>query len=208
MSLQQQLQRGLAELSIELDADRQQQLIQYLELISKWNRHFNLTAIRDINEMLPLHVLDSLTVLPYLRGEKVLDVGTGAGLPGIPLAISRPELHVTLLDSNGKKTRFLTQVKIELGLNNVDVVKERIEDYRPEHKFDVIVSRAFASLTDMINAVKHLITSETRVLAMKADAEQELATCPVGFEPIAIHELTIPGLMVKRQLIEIQQSTE
>src|SRR5512134_2442486 len=139
----QALAGGINALALTIDADRQQRLLRYLQLMEKWNRVYNLTAIRERLQMVYQHLLDSLAIVPHVRPNNVLDVGSGAGLPGIPLAIARPELQVTLIDSIAKKTAFLLQVKAELGLANLKVVTGRVEDYRPEADFDVVTSRAF-----------------------------------------------------------------
>lgn len=142
-----ELARGADELGVALDADKQRQLLAYLALLIKWNKAYNLTAVRDPDEMVSRHLLDSLSIVPYAEaGDNWLDVGSGGGMPGVPLAILFPEKRLTLLDSNGKKTRFLTQVKLELKLANLEVVHSRVEAFRPESPFDGIVSRAFSSL--------------------------------------------------------------
>ena len=156
-----------AELS-DLDETKIQQLENYLLLLDKWNKTYNLTAVRDIYEMASRHVLDSLAILPWVHGKNILDVGTGAGLPGIPLAIARPDLCVTLLDSNGKKTRFLEAVKRTLHLTNINIVQMRVESYRFAQGFDTITSRAFSQMDEMINLTKHLIANDGVWLAMKS----------------------------------------
>ena len=206
------LQQGIDELSLSIDAETQQKLIQYIELIAKWNKAFNLTAIRNIDKMLTLHLLDSLAVVPYIKADRILDVGAGAGLPGIVLALCYPDKEFVLLDTNGKKTRFMTQAKIELGLANVEVVQARIDEYgidenEPLSPFDAIISRAFASISDMLGYVDHLVTDETTVLAMKSDVEEEISQMPAAYVIREIHELIIPGLQAKRQLLELSKKT-
>ncbi|MDH5516955.1 MAG: 16S rRNA (guanine(527)-N(7))-methyltransferase RsmG [Gammaproteobacteria bacterium] len=206
--LNSRLQQGIEQLSLQIEPQTRQKLIQYIELIAKWNKSFNLTAIRDIDDMLTLHLLDSLAVLPYIDARRVLDVGAGAGLPGMVLALCCPQKEFVLLDTNGKKTRFMTQAKIELGLTNVEVVHARVDEYQPLEAFDAIISRAFASVSDMLDYVDHLVTDETtKVLAMKADGEQEIsqlsAACKAKWQIEQIHQLVIPGLQAKRQLIAI-----
>jgi len=142
-------------------------LLDYLFLLKKWNLAYNLTAVRDLESMVSKHILDSLAILPWLHGEKILDVGTGAGLPGIPLAIAKPELHFVLLDANGKKIRFLNEVKRLLDLKNLEVVQFRVENYHPAQGFDTVISRAFSSLEQMIHWTQHLIAKEGIWLAMK-----------------------------------------
>jgi len=170
-------------------------------LLQKWNRTYNLTAVRDPADMVTRHVLDSLAVLPYLSGSSMIDVGTGAGLPGIPLAIARPLQSWTLLDANAKKTRFLTQAVGELHLNKVRAVNSRAEDYRPAEKFDTLVSRAFASIADMLACAGHLCAPGGRILAMKGTfPEKELADVPAGMA-IDVRRLVVPGLDAERHLV-------
>ncbi len=209
-SLQERLKQGIDELSLDIPDETQQKLIQYIELIAKWNKAFNLTAIRNIDEMLTLHLLDSLAVVPYISGNRVLDVGAGAGLPGIVLALCYPDKEFVLIDTNGKKTRFMTQARIELGLANVEVVHARVDDYgvdkiQPLKPFDAIISRAFASISDMLAYVGHLVTDKTSVLAMKADSENEISQMPEDYAISEIHELSVPGLQAKRQLLVIHK---
>jgi 16S rRNA (guanine527-N7)-methyltransferase len=142
-------------------------LLHYLVLLNKWNVAYNLTAIRDLESMISKHILDSLAILPWIKGEKLLDVGTGAGLPGIPLAIARPDLRVVLLDSNGKKIRFLHEVKRQLKLKNVELVQLRAETYQPTTGFDTVTSRAFSNIEQMIHWTQHLVAKDGIWLAMK-----------------------------------------
>lgn len=158
------LSDGLEELGINTPIDG---FLQYLHLLYKWNHAYNLTAVRDMEEMATKHILDSLTILPWVKGNHVIDVGSGAGLPGIPLALARPDLTIVLLDSNGKKSRFLQEVKRVLSLTNVSVVQSRVEDYRPAFAFDTIMTRAFSSLEQMIHWTHHLIATDGIWLAMK-----------------------------------------
>ena len=160
--------------------------------------------------MVTLHLLDSLAVVPFIKAGRILDVGAGAGLPGIVLALCFPDKEFVLLDTNGKKTRFMTQAKIELGLANVEVVQARIDEYFNDEKgllkpFDAIISRAFASISDMLGNVDHLATTDTTILAMKADCEDEISQMPETYAIKDIHELVIPGLQAKRQLIAINK---
>jgi len=172
-----------------------------VHLLVKWNAAYTLTAVRDPGEMVTRHLLDSLAVAPHLHGRRVLDIGTGPGLPGIPLAIARPALSFTLLDANAKKTRFVTQVVGELALNNVEVVQARVENYRPAEKFDTLVSRAFASIADMLDGARHLCAPEGRFLAMKGTyPEEELAAIPHGFASEVL-ALQVPGLAAQRHLV-------
>jgi 16S rRNA (guanine527-N7)-methyltransferase len=196
------LAEGITALKIPSTPEQREKLLAFLRLIQKWNRVYNLTAIRDVQMGVDLHLLDSLTVWPYLRGERILDVGTGAGLPGIPLAVMSNDRHFVLLDSNAKKTRFVQQAVIELGLRNVEVVTARVEDYRPERGFDTVLARAYASLADILGTVRRLLAPGGVILAQKGQLpENELQTlkdCAVN-----THLLNIPGLDVKRHLIEI-----
>jgi 16S rRNA (guanine527-N7)-methyltransferase len=189
-------------MKLDLGEAAEHRLMAYLALLEKWNRTYNLTAVRDPLEMVPRHLLDSLSVLPWLAGPNVLDIGSGAGLPGIPLAIARPDLAFTLLDSNAKKTRFITQAVAELGLAHVTVVNARAEEFHPPHSFATLVTRAFASIPDMLAACGHLCGSGCRLLAMKGAVPQaELASLPDGFKVSAIHALEVPGLEAQRHVI-------
>jgi len=201
MKLEKRLQQGLSEMGLDLAAPVRKKLLNFLELLEKWNRAYNLTAVRDPEQMVPRHLLDSLTVLPYLQGPRVLDIGTGAGLPGIPLALARPDLDFTLLDSNAKKTRFATQALHELGLKNVAVVQERVEKFHPETKFDTLIARAFASIPDMLAASRHLCAPRGRFLVMKGVfPQEELAAVTDGYRA-EVKALRIPGLDAARHLV-------
>ncbi len=203
MSDRDRLAGGLRELDLALDDDQVTALLTYRDLLVKWNRAFNLTAVRDPGEMIARHLLDSLAVLPHLEAGPTLDVGTGAGLPGIPLAIARPDQAFTLLDGNGKKVRFARQARRELGLENVEVVHARVEQYRKAPS--QIISRAFAALSDMLAVTGPLIAPETRVLAMKATAvERELAELPAGWTA-RVEPLAVPGLAETRVLVIIRR---
>ncbi len=180
------LHEGLRQLGLHLPTDG---LLQYINLLHKWNHAYNLTAIRDPESMVIRHLLDSLAILPWVKGHRVLDVGSGAGLPGIPLALARPELHVVLLDSNGKKIRFLQEVKRALRLNNVEIVQTRVESYHQAHGFDTVTSRAFSTLAQMIHLTKHLVAGDGIWLAMKGrhpEAELEAIHHPFRVEPYQI----------------------
>ncbi len=195
------LRQGLQEMGVDLPAPALEKLLAFLALLEKWNRSYNLTAVRDPEQMVPRHLLDSLTVLPYLQGPRVLDIGTGAGLPGIPLALARPDLAFTLLDSNAKKTRFATQAMHELGLKNVIIVQERVEKFHPETKFDTLIARAFASIPDMLAASRHLCAAQGRFLVMKGVfPQEELAAVTDGYRA-EVKALHIPGLDAARHLV-------
>jgi len=203
MSDRDRLAGGLRELDLALNDDQVTALLTYRDLLVKWNRAFNLTAVRDPGEMIARHLLDSLAVLPHLEAGPTLDVGTGAGLPGIPLAIARPDQAFPLLDGNGKKARFVRQARRELGLDNVEVVHARVEQYRKAPS--QIISRAFAALSDMLAVTGPVIAPETRVLAMKATAvERELAELPAGWTA-RVEPLAVPGLAETRVLVIIRR---
>lgn len=198
---QTELGAGLQQMGIELSLQQQEQLLDYLGLLVKWNKVYNLTAVRDPDQMISRQLLDSLSILPWVRGRRVLDVGTGAGLPGVPLAIACPGTAFTLLDSNGKKTRFVRQAVAQLGLENVEVVHERIEKLVGGERFDRITSRAFASLQDFIGATRHLLAREGRWLAMKGLADRQEGQLPEGVH-IDRHPLSVPGCEAERHLAE------
>lgn len=204
MQAEQRLQQGLKQLGLNIAPQTQQKLMDYLQLMLKWNKAYNLTAIRELDAMVIRHLLDSLSILPYIDQSPVLDVGTGAGLPGIPLALCLPDTQFVLLDSNGKKTRFLTQVKIELGIDNVEVIHSRIEQYQPSVRFPLITCRAFAALNTILDLTQHLVTSGSRILAMKGREEMPVLTA--GYTQVAQHLLDVPWLNEERRLIEIKQS--
>ena len=204
MQAEQRLSRGLEQQGLSLSEDTRHQLMAYLQLMQKWNRAYNLTAIRQLDAMVVRHLLDSLSILPFIDAGPVLDVGSGAGLPGIPLALALPDCHFVLLDSNGKKTRFLTQVKIELGIENLEIIHSRVEDYQPGHGFPIITCRAFAALNTILERTQHLVTSSTRILAMKG--KEQVPALPEGFEQVDSHPLEVAWLNEERQLIEIRTS--
>jgi 16S rRNA (guanine527-N7)-methyltransferase len=185
-----------------LPADDRQRLLAFVRLLVKWNAAYNLTAVRDPAEMVTRHLLDSLVLLPYLQGMRVLDIGTGPGLPGIPLAVARPDCAFTLLDANAKKTRFVTQVVGELGLKNVEVVQARVENYRPVEKFDTLVARAFASIAGILESARHLCAPHGHFLVMKGVyPEAELAAIPAEYALREVVALKVPGLDGARHLV-------
>jgi 16S rRNA (guanine527-N7)-methyltransferase len=176
-------------------------LLRYLDLLVRWSRAYNLTAVRDPAQMVTRHLLDSLAILPWVPAGRLLDAGSGAGLPGVPLAIARPPLEVTLLDSAGKKVRFLNQVRRELGLDTLFPVQERLECYAPEQAFDAVVSRAFASLADFGRAARHL-GGGARLLAMKGRyPREELGELPGWLRVESVERLEVPGLQEDRHLV-------
>lgn len=202
--LGERLAAGVEMLGLSLRGNQHRQLLDYLALLVKWNKAYNLSAIRDPETMIDLHLLDSLAVAPYLRGRYFGDVGTGAGLPGIPLAILFPDRHFTLIDSNGKKVRFLFQVRTELGLDNVRELQTRAEDTRLEQPLDGVLSRAFTSLEEMIVRCAHLLAPGGRCYAMKGLwPENELRALPKPFKVLARHSLTVPGVAAQRHLLEL-----
>ncbi len=199
------LSRLLAEAGISLSDQQQQQLVAYVEMLHKWNKAYNLTSVRDPNEMLVRHILDSIVVAPHLQGKRFIDVGTGPGLPGIPLSIVRPESHFTLLDSLGKRVRFLRQVQHELKLTNIEPVQSRVEDFPAEPPFDGVISRAFASLNDMVSWCHHLPGDAGRFYALKGQLpEDEIALLPAGLAVESIVELKVPHLEGERHLVIVK----
>jgi len=202
------LRKGALEMGLCLDDKTQAQLLAYVELLFKWNKVYNLTAIRDKSEMVSHHLLDSLAVVPHLWSGRWLDVGCGGGMPGLVLAIVKPDWQFTLLDSNTKKTGFVQQAVIELGLKNVSVHSGRVEDWQPSYKFDGIISRAFAELGDFLAVSKHLIAPDGRWAAMKGLPESELAGVAKGFEIEKIVSLKVPGLEAARSLVIAKVSRE
>ena len=202
MDLEQRLRSGLAELEVaDLDDQQVSALLRYVDLLTRWNRSYNLTAVRDPAAMVTHHLLDSLAVLPWLKGRRLLDAGSGAGLPGVPLAVARPRMDVTLLDSVGKKVRFLNQVCRELGLANAEPAHGRLESYQPGAPFDAIISRAFASLAAFVAAARHL-AGVASLLAMKGRyPERELSELPEWVRVHSVEELRVPGLQAERHLV-------
>lgn len=197
-----QLTQGLVTLSIDLPAPTQEKLLAYLALLQKWNKTFSLTALRDPSIAVSHHLLDSLAILPFVTAGPLLDVGSGGGQPGIPLAIVRPDLRVTLLDSNSKKTAFLQQAAIELGLPNIAVHCGRVEQYQPPVKFAAIVSRAFSELADFVTLSRQLLAAEGHWLAMKGVwPHEEIARLPNDVVVEAVHRLEVPGVDGERHLV-------
>ncbi len=197
------LAEGLQPLDCKLDDDIQAKLISYICLLDKWNNTYNLTAVRDIQKMVPQHLLDSLSVNTYLQGKRVLDVGTGAGLPGIPLALANPDKEFVLLDSAMKRTRFVVQAVGELGLKNVQVVQNRIEDYQTENLFDTIISRAFTAMDDFVSVTEHLCAASGQLLAMKGRfPAQEINSLPDQWQ-IKSDSLEVPDVNAERHVVII-----
>jgi 16S rRNA (guanine527-N7)-methyltransferase len=200
MNQAEQLADGIRQMGLNVDARAQQRLLEYLALLQKWNKVYNLTAVRNLQEMVTLHLLDSLSVMPYVHGPRVLDVGSGGGLPGIVLAICNPTLQVTTIDTVQKKAIFMRQVKGELGLENLSVVHARVEEYQPERPYEQIISRAFSEIALFLRLTKHLIADGGEWLAMKGLVPtQELASLDV--KPKAIQPLRVAGLDAERHLV-------
>ncbi len=205
-TLQSQFEAGLEIMGLSVPDTVAPQLMDYLGLLVQWNRAFNLTAVRDPKDMVSKHLLDSLAVLPFIGTGQVADVGSGAGLPGIPLALSLPDTRFTLIDSNGKKTRFLNQVKMVLKLENIDVIHQRVEDYSPMSNgiaiyFDTIIARAYAGTQDILKSTAHLQQTGTRILVMQGKLDETLELA--GYTLKHSHALNVHGLNAERHLLEI-----
>ena len=201
------LRQGIADLGLALPQSATGRLLDYLALLAKWNRVYNLTAIREETQWVSLHLLDSLVVVPHLPPGRIVDVGSGAGLPGIPIALACPDRQVTLLDSNQKKGAFLTQASTELALANVKVVIERAESYHPDTTYDVVISRAFSSIADFIRVAGHLCRAGGLLAAMKgARPEAEIAQLPGSWTAETIIPLHVPGLGAQRHLVTLRRT--
>lgn len=204
-NLAHKLAEGLATMGLELPTGAQEKLLAYLGLLAKWNRAYNLTAVRDLEEMVSRHLLDSLAMLPFVHGQSLADLGSGAGLPGIPLAIARPDLAVTLIESSGKKARFLREAARSLPLGNVRVFEARVQNVAG--LFDTVTCRAFASLRDMLLWGGHLLAPDGRLLALKGRIDaNELAAVPAGFRVQSIHALAVPGFAGERSLVDLARA--
>lgn len=200
------LTKALDQIDLNVSEYQAQQLVVYVQLIDKWNKAYNLTSVRDPKEMLVKHILDSIVVAPHLEKTNYIDVGTGPGLPGIPLAIMLPQKQFTLLDSLGKRVRFMKQAAFELGLKNVNPVQSRVEQYQSDIQLDGVLSRAFASLKDMLHWCQHLVNSEGCFLALKGQLPvEELEQLSEGFELQQSIRLEVPGLEGERHLIRINK---
>jgi 16S rRNA (guanine527-N7)-methyltransferase len=205
MSLATGLQRGVTALGLVVPPAAQEQLLAYLNLLHKWNAAYNLTAVRGRERMLTHHVLDSLAVVPHLRGRRWVDVGSGAGLPGIPVALASPDAAVTLVDSNHKKTAFLEQAVIELSLRNVTVVRSRIEEWQPAQRFDNVISRALSDLPEFLALAGRLCAPDGVIAAMKGlYPHEEIAQVPPAYRLRRVVALEVPGLAAQRHLVLIE----
>lgn len=199
---------GLQAMGLMLGADKQEKLLAYVMLLAKWNKVYSLTAIREPERMVTHHLLDSLAPLAKIQGDnlRILDVGSGFGTPGIPLAIARPDWQLALLDSNHKKTTFLRQALLELQLSNVSVVTERVEHYRPDLPFHIITSRAFADLAEFVKLTRHLLAMNGEWAALKGVyPHEEIAQLPVGVQVTGVDHLKVPGMDAERHLVHIKQ---
>ncbi|TGN39485.1 16S rRNA (guanine(527)-N(7))-methyltransferase RsmG [Marinobacter confluentis] len=206
---QRQLAEGLADMGLALDESVQARLLAFLALLNKWNRAYNLTAVRDSKQMVSRQLLDSLSILPFVSTDHLLDVGAGGGLPGIPLAIVRPQSRFTLLDSNSKKTRFLTQCVLELGLKNVEVIHGRAEQCQPSQPFQQISSRAFTALDNMVNWCGELLANDGEFLAMKGQfPDDEVAALPEHWQVSHQQTLSVPGSEGDRHLLIVRRSPD
>jgi 16S rRNA (guanine527-N7)-methyltransferase len=211
-ALRRELLQGIAALDtrgqrLSLDANKVDQLIAYIALLDRWNKAYNLTAVRDPAAMVVRHLLDSLAIAPYVSGQRIIDVGTGPGLPGIPLAITFPDRHFSLLDSNGKKTRFLFQAKTQLSLKNVEIIEDRVESYHPEPLFDAVVTRAFADLSLTARLCRHLLIDHGKIYAMKAqEADDSASIWDPGMRLLDRYNIDVPGLDEPRTLVVLERT--
>ncbi|QYJ82457.1 16S rRNA (guanine(527)-N(7))-methyltransferase RsmG [Shewanella aegiceratis] len=199
-----QLDSYLADMQMTATPKQKQQLLDFVAMLAKWNKAYNLTSVRDPEQMLIRHIMDSLAASPHLVGERFIDVGTGPGLPGIPLAIMNPDKKFVLLDSLGKRIRFQKQVQFELAIGNISSVESRVEAYQPEEKFDGVLSRAFASIQDMLQWCHHLPKPTGCFYALKGQlSDEEMANMPEGFELTDVFELKVPRLDEQRHLLRV-----
>jgi 16S rRNA (guanine527-N7)-methyltransferase len=197
------LQQGLTKLSLQIGETRIEALLNFIKLIEKWNQAYNLTAIRNPEEMVSMHILDSLSILPYVIPYRIADIGTGAGLPGIPLAICLPDCFFVLVDSNSKKTRFVQQAALELKLKNVEIVHSRVELFKPQQLFSTLITRAFAEMSQIYKLTSHLLDDQGQLLAMKGQSpDQELKTINIDYKVIP---LNVPGINAERCLIQLKR---
>jgi 16S rRNA (guanine527-N7)-methyltransferase len=208
MSVKEQLAQGIDRLDIELPQDSLERLVSYVSLLGKWNRVYNLTAIREPGKVVTHHVLDSLAVLPHINADTIADIGSGAGLPGIPIALARPLCRIALVESNHKKCAFLRQAMTELRLSNVDVVTERAEKWHPPALFDLVISRAFADLAGFVEVAGHLCKGDGALAAMKGlYPDEELAQLPSQVQLQGVGKIDVPGLRAARHLVIMRPGT-
>ena len=204
-SFQKKVEEGLASMGLPFSKETADKCCRHLFLLKRWNKVFNLTGLKDLNEMIVKHVLDSAAILPLLKGKRIIDVGSGAGFPGIPIAVLLPDTSFALLDSNGKKVRFLVEIKSYLDLDNITIVNERVEKHVPTSPYDMVVCRAFSSLEKIVLNCSRLVASSGSVLAMKAAlSEGEIAAARKVSPRVKIHELKIPSLKLPRHAVEMQ----
>ena len=202
--LTRQLELACEQLCLPVSSEQTHKLIAFLQLLFKWNKAYNLTSVRDPQQMLTVHIVDSIAVSPFLTEKKYVDVGTGPGLPGIPLAILNPEKSFTLLDSLGKRIRFIKQVAYELAITNIEPVQSRVEDFHPDAAFDGVLSRAFASIGDMLHWCDHLTDHNGGFLALKGQyPEAELAVLPSDYKLASEDKIIVPGLDAERHLLKL-----
>ncbi|MBT8144823.1 MAG: 16S rRNA (guanine(527)-N(7))-methyltransferase RsmG [Gammaproteobacteria bacterium] len=200
----QRLCDGARSLDLDLAADAAQRMLDYLALLRKWNRAYNLTAVTNTDAQVAAHLLDSLSIAPFINGDSVADVGSGAGLPGIPLALAQPQKRFTLIDSRAKRTRFLREAVRVLALENVTIVQDRVEDYRPPERFATVVARAFAALPKMLDLSGHLLAEGGEIVAMKGrDPSAEVDAIPAQWRVIAVEGLSVPGLTAQRHVVRV-----
>lgn len=203
------LEQGVVALGLALPADAQPKMLRFLDLLAHWNRVYNLTAVRDPLDMVTRHLLDSLSALPYLHGRRVLDLGTGAGLPGIPLALARPDLDFTLLDGNAKKIRFVTQACLEIPVPNAHPVHARAEKYAPAEKFDTLITRAVGSLADLLQQAAHLCAAGGHIVVMKGELPMhEVNAVPGEYRIVATPAVRVPGLDAARHVVIVERPAE
>ncbi|NND61479.1 MAG: 16S rRNA (guanine(527)-N(7))-methyltransferase RsmG [Gammaproteobacteria bacterium] len=200
----QRLCDGARSLDLDLATDAAQRMLDYLALLRKWNRAYNLTAVTNTDAQVAAHLLDSLSIAPFINGDSVADVGSGAGLPGIPLALAQPQKRFTLIDSRAKRTRFLREAVRVLALENVTIVQDRVEDYRPPERFATVVARAFAALPKMLDLSGHLLAEGGEIVAMKGrDPSAEVDAIPAQWRVIAVEGLSVPGLTAQRHVVRV-----
>lgn len=207
-----QIHGGVQQLGLEMSSESEEKLDVYLRLLAKWNRTYNLTAVRDEGAMVSQHLLDSLSIVPYLKAcskaiRSLADVGSGGGLPGIPLAIANPQIKMALIEASHKKASFLEQARIELKLTNVSVHCGRVEAFKPQELFDIVISRAFSSLADFIQLAGHLLAPEGRLLAMKGvHPQEEIEQLPSAWRMLQSIPLRVPELNAQRDLVVIERA--